>query len=131
MTAEFAEVARAYGCYEVVGDAYGGDWPREAFGRHDVGYRVSKRSRSEIYIEALAAINSQRVELLDHPRLLAQLQGLQRRASAGGRDAVDHPSRGHDDVSNAAAGLSVLAQHLRSPFSISEWLSQIWLSMYT
>jgi hypothetical protein len=48
------------------------------------------------------------VELLDHPRLISQLHGLERRAGPSGRDAIDHASRGHDDLINAVAGVLVL-----------------------
>ncbi|MBI2401948.1 MAG: hypothetical protein HYV20_04250 [Gemmatimonadetes bacterium] len=35
-------------------------------------------------------MNANRVELLDLPRLAAQLVGLERRVSRGGRDSIDH-----------------------------------------
>ena len=54
-------------------------------------------------------INSGRVELLDHPRLVAQLCGLERRTAWGGRDSIDHGPGGHDDVANAVAGALVAA----------------------
>jgi hypothetical protein len=50
-------------------------------------------------------INSVRVELLDHPRLIAQLAGLERRTARGGKDSIDHAPGGHDDIANAVAGL--------------------------
>ncbi|NJN71058.1 MAG: hypothetical protein HC801_12845 [Nitrospira sp.] len=46
---------------------------------------------------------------LDHPRMLAQLLALDRRTSRGGRDSIDHPPRGHDDLINSAAGAVLLA----------------------
>ena len=49
-------------------------------------------------------MNSRRVELLDHPKLLAQLGSLERRTARGGRDAIDHPPNAHDDVANVVAG---------------------------
>jgi hypothetical protein len=39
-----------------------------------------------------------------------QFLGLERRATRGGRDTVDHPRGGHDDVSNAVAGALVHAK---------------------
>jgi hypothetical protein len=48
-------------------------------------------------------LNSRRIELLDIPRLSAQLIGLERRTARGGRDSIDHAPGGHDDVINAAA----------------------------
>ena len=58
---------------------------------------------------ALPLINSGRVELLDHPRLVAQLCGLERRTAWGGRDSIDHGPGGHDDLANAVAGALVAA----------------------
>ena len=46
--------------------------------------------KAELYGMALPLINSGRVELLDHPRLVAQLCGLERRTAWGGRDTIDH-----------------------------------------
>lgn len=105
VVAEFAETLRAYGCSEVTGDRYAGEWPREQFRRHGIEYRVSERSKSDIYAAFLPALNSGRVELLDHPRLLAQLGALERRVGPSGRDAIDHPGRAHDDVANVCAGV--------------------------
>ena len=51
----------------------------------------------------MAAINSGTVELLDHPRLLAQLCNLERRVARGGRDSIDHAPGGHDYLINTAA----------------------------
>lgn len=41
--------------------------------------------------------------------LLAQLCSLERRVCRGGRDSIDHPPRGRDDVINSAAGALVRA----------------------
>ena len=54
-------------------------------------------------------LNSARVELLDSPRLISQLCGLERRTARGGRDSIDHGPGGHDDLANAVAGALVLA----------------------
>ena len=47
--------------------------------------------------------------MLDHSKLENQLIALERRTTRVGRDLVDHPPNGHDDVANAAAGALVLA----------------------
>lgn len=104
-----AALLRRYGLARVTGDRYGAEWVRGAFERSGVIYDTSARTRSELYAELLPLVNAQRVELLDHPRLLQQLAGLERRPAASGREAIDHPQRGHDDVINAAAGALVLA----------------------
>lgn len=73
---EFAETLRAYGCSEVVGDRFGGEFPRELFGRYGIAYRVAAKSKSEIYRECLPRLNAATVELLDHPKLLEQFASL-------------------------------------------------------
>jgi hypothetical protein len=60
-----------------------------------------------MYLAFLPMLNSKRVQLLDHPRLIAQLCRLERRTACGGRDSVDHPPTQHDDVVNAVAGCAV------------------------
>lgn len=108
---EFCEFLKTYKVTRIVGDAYGGQWPRERFLKSGVEYRVSEQNKSTLYKEALPLLNSGNVELLDHPKLKAQLLGLERRTGRGGKDSIDHPPRGHDDVANAFAGvLSLFAK---------------------
>jgi hypothetical protein len=57
----------------------------------------------------LPELNSRNVALLDSPRLVAQLCGLERRTSRGGRDIIDHAPGSHDDIANAVAGALVMA----------------------
>jgi hypothetical protein len=105
----FAAEMKRYGLTSCVGDRYGGEWPAERFGAHGIEYITSERSRSEIYLELLPILNGHRCELLDNPRLTAQLMGLERRTARGGRDSIDHAPNAHDDVINSAAGAIVLA----------------------
>jgi hypothetical protein len=105
---EFAALLRKYGCRKVTGDRYAGEWPREAFRKHGIEYEVSARPKSDLYRDALPLLNSGRLELLDHPRLIAQIAGLERRTARGGRDSIDHGPSGHDDVANVALGLAAV-----------------------
>jgi len=104
---EYCEVLRRYGVHEVSGDKYAGLWPSEQFQKRGIGYVPSERNKSEIYLEFLAVINSGAVELLDDPRSIQQLCGLERRTSRVGRDTVDHGPSGQDDRINALAGAVV------------------------
>lgn len=99
----FAAILRPYGVTTVVGDRYAGLWPRERFAAHGITYQVADTPKSEVYLALLPLLNSGRVELLDVPRLRAQLGTLERRTARGGRDTVDHGPGAHDDVANAAA----------------------------
>jgi hypothetical protein len=112
VVSDFAALLKADKVTSVLGDRYAGEWPREAFARHGITYELSERTTSDIYREALPLLNSGRVELLDHPRLVAQLLGLERRTARGGRDSIDHGPGGHDDVANAACGVLLAAAEL-------------------
>lgn len=104
-TAELAAVLRTYGATEVTGDRYGGEWPREAFQRHGIRYEPAPKAKSELYRDCLAVLNGCRVELPDHERLVSQIVSLERRTGRSGRDSIDHPPNGSDDLANALAGL--------------------------
>lgn len=102
---ELCALLKRYGVRQVTGDAYAGQWPRERFLKSGVEYRVSELNKSDLYREALPLLNSRQVELLDSPRLKAQLLALERRVGRGGKGTIDHPPRGHDDLANAVAGV--------------------------
>ena len=104
---EFAALLKSYGVREVQGDRYGGEWPRERFREAGITYEIAEKAKSDLYRDALPIMNSHRCELLDHPRLIAQLVGLERRTARGGRDSIDHAPGAHDDIANAAAAVLV------------------------
>jgi len=105
VVSEFAETLEHYRVGQVTGDRYGAEWVAEAFRKAGISYKPAPKPKSDLYRELLPAINSQTVELLDHPKLIAQLCSLERRTARGGRDSIDHPPRGHDDVANVLAGV--------------------------
>ena len=102
---ELCGVLMAYGVREVAGDKYGGEWPPAEFRKQGVWYRAADKPKSDLYREFLPAVNARRVELLDLPKLVAQLVGLERRVGRGGRDSIDHAPGSHDDLANSVAGV--------------------------
>jgi hypothetical protein len=106
---EFAALLKTYRLSRIVGDRYGGEWPRERFREHGITYETSERTKSEIYLESLPRLNGAQIELLDNPRLANQIIGLERRTARGGKDSIDHGPGAHDDVANSALGALVLA----------------------
>ena len=106
---EYAKLIREYRCTTVYGDRYGGEWPREQFRKHGVNYEPSEKPKSELYRDLLPLINSTAADLLEHDKLVTQLISLERRTSRGGKDSIDHPPGGYDDVANAVAGALVLS----------------------
>ncbi len=108
VVAEFVETLKAYRCYRVIGDRWGGEFVREPLRKAGITYDLSDKSKSDLYLSFLPLLNSARVELLDVPRLRAQLAGLERRTARGGKDTIDHGPNMHDDLINAAAGAVTL-----------------------
>jgi hypothetical protein len=91
----------------------------EAFRAHNITYEASARDRSAIDHELLPLVQSHRVRLLDHPELLRELRGLERRRGASGRDRIDHAPSAHDDRANAASGAVVLAATPLAPLTFT------------
>jgi hypothetical protein len=110
VVSEFAETLKRYHISQVRGDRYAGEWPKEAFQRHGIAYLSAEKPKSDIYRDALPELNSKSVALLDHPKLTAQLVSLERRTSRGGRDVIDHPPSGKDDVANAVCGALLMVK---------------------
>ncbi len=108
VVAEIKDVVKSYGIHTVTGDRYAGEWPREQFRAHGIEYKVSALDRSKLYLEMLPLVNSGAMELPDNPTLIAELERLERRSAAAGRDRVDHPPGEHDDLANSAAGVAWL-----------------------
>jgi hypothetical protein len=100
---------KSYRLSVVKGDRYAGLWPRERFAHHGISYQVSDKVKSDLYLNLLPLLNSNRVELLDHNKCLTQLAGLERRTSRGGKDSIDHAPGARDDIANALAGACVCA----------------------
>jgi hypothetical protein len=102
---EFAGLLLSYGISSVRGDRYAGQWPVERFSTYGISYEPAELTKSDLYRDFLPLLMGRRVELLDNPRLVAQFAGLERRVSRAGKDSIDHQPGGHDDVSNAVAGV--------------------------
>jgi hypothetical protein len=108
---DFCRTLASYKLARITGDRYGGEFVREPFRRHNVAYMLAEKSKTDLYRDALPLLNSGKIRLLDHPRLVSQLCSLERRTSRGyGKDSIDHPLGLHDDLANSACGALVTAQ---------------------
>jgi hypothetical protein len=103
---EAAALLKSYGIYEVYGDKYGGSWPSERFAAHEIVYEPTKKSKSDLYRDMLPLLNAHRLHLNSNARLAKQLWELERRTTGAGKDSIDHPPGGHDDLPNAVAGMA-------------------------
>jgi hypothetical protein len=106
---EVVGMLKEFGLRSIRGDRYAAAWTVEAFRNHGITYHHSLLDRSGLYLAALPLLNSGRAQLLDCTRLVNQLCSLQRRTSSSGRQTVDHPRNGADDLANAACGALALA----------------------
>ncbi|MBZ9817279.1 hypothetical protein [Mesorhizobium sp. CA7] len=114
IVAKFSAILKSYGCTDVWGDAYGGEWVSASFERYGIRYIRSPMTKSELFLNFLPMLNSRSIQLLDHGKLVSQLVGMQRRVTSGGREVIDHSPNAHDDVANAVAGcLALIAQARR------------------
>lgn len=102
-----AQEMKRYGIGKVTGDNYSAEFVAQAFRDCGVIYKKAEQPKAQLYAELLPRICSDEVELLDDKTLIDQLAGLERRTRSGGRDIIDHPTGGHDDVANAVAGVVV------------------------
>ena len=104
----FAKVLQSYGIRECQGDRVSLGFVLNEFAAVGIKFLPATLTKSDIFSELLPLVNTGRVELLDVSTLRTQLLALERRAVRGGKDSVDHPRGGHDDVANAAAGALTL-----------------------
>lgn len=117
--AQMSNELRRFRITRVSGDAYAGAFVEEAFKSNRIHYAKSSRNKSELYLEFLPRLNSGEVELLDDDTLVDQLAALERRTRSGGRDLIDHPAGGRDDVANSVAGVVAEAAFNHYRVSIS------------
>jgi hypothetical protein len=106
IVAEYATILKRYRVREVTGDRYAGRWPRDEFEKHSIRYNVSDMDRSALYLEALAALNSGKVEIPPCPVTVRQFGTLERRTGRN-KDVIDHAPNSNDDRANAVAGCLV------------------------
>lgn len=111
---EAADLFRRYGGSEVLLDRYAPGLVETLFREHGLTGRVNERTTSQNFLELLTLINACRVALLDDPGLLRELSRLERKPGGEGRDRIEHPPGGHDDVAAAAAAALVKAAMART-----------------
>lgn len=121
---EHAEIAKAYHCGSVTGDAFSGEWVAKAFEVCGVSYRQAEHPKSVLYLEGLPTFSRGLVSIPDYSSLIRELRLLERRVSRSGRDVVDHPSGGSDDSANVVFGVLWLLNNKQQPMIISDDLLQ-------
>jgi hypothetical protein len=103
---DMTQEVRRYGLHRVTGDNYSAEFVAQAFQGYGVRYTKAEKPKSALYVELLPRLCSGEMELPDDEALINQLAGLERRTRSGGKDIIDHPPGGHDDLANALAGVA-------------------------
>jgi hypothetical protein len=103
---EFAALCKLYRLTKVTGDHFAGEFVKEPFRKHGITYEVAKSPKSDLYRDLLPLLNSGRIQLPKHDRLVSQIVGLERRVSRAGKDSIDHAPHAHDDLANCVAGVA-------------------------
>ncbi len=67
---EFAQLLKTYRVTKIVGDRYAGEWPVEQFAKFGIRYEPSAKPKSTLYVDLVSLINSKRIDLLDHAKLI-------------------------------------------------------------
>jgi hypothetical protein len=107
--AEISTVLKTYRLRGLRGDKYAPGFVLEHFRSQGITYQFADKDQSSLYLELQPIVNAGQVRVLDHPDLLRELRGLERRRGPSGRDHVDHRSGSHDDLAASCAGAVVAA----------------------
>lgn len=105
VTEQYAALLKEYRIGAVVGDHYAAEWVKSTWSRCNITYTRSDLPKSAIYLEVVPLFTRALVSLPDHAALIRELRLLERRTHRGGKDSVDHPKNGHDDLANSCAGV--------------------------
>ena len=116
VVAECCHLLRSYAVHSVQGDRYSAEFVVDRFRAYGISYRPADKVASDLYLELLGHVNSQRIEIPDEPNLIRELITLERARGSMGRDRVRHPPNAHDDRANALAGAArMLLSKTRRP----------------
>jgi hypothetical protein len=97
-------LCKAYRIYKIVGDAWAGELARVPVRKAGIGYELSEKSASELYVDPfLPMLNAGKIDLPKHERAVNQICSLERSLQRSGREQISHPTRGHDDLANCIA----------------------------
>jgi len=105
VTRQYCDLLKSYKIGKVYGDKFSGDWASNAYVKFGISYERAVKTKSEIYIEAESAFNTERVDLPDREKAVNQLKSLVRKARSGGRDSVDTDSGQPEDEANVICGV--------------------------
>ena len=112
---QIRDICSQYRISRVMGDRYAAAWVQTSFEKVGLRYEVCPLVKSDLYLALEGVINMRKIELPDDQRLVNELRNLERRRGPSGKDKIDHPPRGSDDLANAVAGLATMLNQEKPP----------------
>lgn len=105
-------LCKAYRISKASGDSFAGEFSREPVRRAGIGYELAQKHKSDLYLDPfLPMLNAGKIDLPRNDRAVNQICSLERSVQRTGREAITHPTYGHDDIANAIAGAVDLARN--------------------
>ena len=101
---EYCELCKQYRVSTVHGDNYSGEWVAAEFAKHNIDYKPAEKPKSALYVECLPLWARGQISIPNFQPLIRELRLLERKVHRGGKDTVDHPPRGSDDLANSVCG---------------------------
>src|SRR5262249_17942980 len=84
---------------------YARDWVAGAWRKLEFEYIRSSRPKGAIYLESLPVFTRGLARLPNNARLIRELRLLERRTHRSGKDTVEHPRNGQDDLAMVVCGV--------------------------
>jgi hypothetical protein len=88
-------LCNSYGVHSVSSDNYASGFSQALIHNAGLGFAPAKKHKSELYLELLPLLNSQRISLPRNDCLVNQIAGLERSTQRSGRDFIDHAPNSH------------------------------------
>jgi hypothetical protein len=110
---EISQMLRRYRITRITGDRYSAAWVEESFKKESIIYSQSELNKSKLFLELEPLINTQQILIPKDKNLINEFFNLERKTGRSGRDSVDHPPKGSDDLANAVAGCAHLLTSLQ------------------
>jgi hypothetical protein len=112
VTKQYADLCRAYGIRNVMGDNYAKDWVAGAWRDNGFEYMRSPKVKSDIYLEAQPLFVRGVAHIPNLARLVRELRLLERQTHRSGKDIVVKPKNEHDDFANVVCGVLWQLDHM-------------------
>ena len=101
---DYSDVLKAYRLSSALAITTAENGPRRSLPSTASPMSCARRPNQNCIWPLFRVFTSKRLELLDIEKMKTEFRRLERRRGRSGKDTIDHPPRGSDDMANAVAG---------------------------